>query len=499
MQLNHWAYRLADKIEERKPEGTITITSGITTSGPAHLGTLVEALFPNTIAKALRERGREVRFVFIADILDAFDGIPKGLEEFEEMLTPHLGKPLRDVPDPYSCHASYGEHFLQEALDIFKKFNIEPDVVRAYEIYDKGAFDDDTLLYLSKIEEVKKILEEVSGRQLKKTWNPIMPICQKCGKIATTVVRSFDLEGNYTYSCDADVGYTKGCGYEGSSNIKDHHYKLQWRLHWPSWQKYFESDVEGGGVDHFTKGGSWDTAVAIHKKIFHREPPIGYKYGFLMEKGKKMSKSKGVMLTLKDFIALIPASVIAYHLLKYDLEENIDFTAEKENVLRMIYDYEQTSALIGKEELSRAEQKKLAAYKLAGEKQWEGNFADYLLYYSVYRDWSKVKEHLGKSDEFVQSYIEEWFKREFVPDDYDFTYRPEKAEGDTREFISSLNKSMDALAIHNAVYDFAQKKSLNSKDMFKSIYQVLIGKEKGPRLGKLIYALGIDRIKEDVL
>ncbi|MEM4295454.1 MAG: lysine--tRNA ligase [Candidatus Anstonellales archaeon] len=496
---NHWAYKIAEKIMREKPDGKIVITSGITTSGPAHLGTVIEGLMPNTIKKVLLEYKRDVDFYFIADIMDAFDSVPRDLMQFKEFLEPHLGKPLAFVPDPFSCHDSYAEHFLQEALYVFNAFGINPIVKRAHELYKQGAFEKQTIILINNFERVKEIVEKTSGRTLGKDWHVIMPVCEKCGKIATTTITKWDKEGNYEYICNKDVGYTKGCNYEGKSNIKYGNYKLQWRLHWPSWHYYFNTTAEGGGLDHFTKGGSWDTAKEIHKEIFKRKEPIGYRWGFILEHGRKMSKSKGVILSALELIKLLPPKIIAYHILKYDLEENMNFNPEKESILNIIEDYENASQITDRS--TRALEKKAAAYYLSnlGFKDWQGNFRDYLLYYSIYRDWDKVKIHLPYDADKIKGYISYWFDKDFVPEDYNFSYKPEKAKGNVRVFIESLKNDMDALAIHNAVYDFCKMHNINASEFFAEIYKTLIGKNKGPRLGKLIYALGVDRVKRDVL
>ena len=501
----HWAERIADEIIKSRKEPYV-ITGGMTTSGPAHLGTVCEFLFPNAIAKVLKKRGKEVKFYFVADIMDAFDSIPKSVERYREMLEEHLGKPLYTVPDPFGCHESFGDHYLSEAIGIMKAMGVETEIVKAQELYFSGAFDKYALIFIKNIDKVKEILEKVSKRQLKKTWNPIMPICEKCGKISTTKVINYEIEGDdviYEYECSNDVGYVKGCGFKGKSSIKKHKYKLQWRLHWPSWWHYFKSSAEGGGVDHFTKGGSRDTGVVIFKSFFKSEPPIGFKYGFVLLKGKKFSKSKGTGMSVKEMIELIPAKVVAYHLLKFDLEENIDFNPTKENILHLIEDYEKTSEIKKEmDEMSRAERKKWIAYELAGKREWRGSFREVLMYYQIYKDVSKIKLHLDideKSLRFILPYIKKWIEKEFVPDDYNFSYNPRKAEGSVKEFLSSLKDSMSALDIHNFVYEFSRAKGIEPREMFKAIYKTLIGKDRGPRLGKLIYALGVERVKKDCL
>ncbi len=502
--ISHWSERIAKEVVEKKQKPYV-ISSGMTTSGPTHIGTVCEFLFPYAIKKKIEEAtGEEVKFYFVADIRDAFDSIPAELEEYKKELEPHLGKPLHDVPFPGE-ERSYGEHYLEEALKIMDKIvgleNVK--IIKANEFYENGWFDYYAKLFIENEEKVREIIEKSSGRQLSKKWSPIMPICENCGKIATTRVLKIDKENwEYEYVCDVDAKYTKGCGYKGRAKLEDHKYKLQWRLHWPAWQDYFKTSIEGGGVDHFTKGGSRDTLVMIFKELFNKEPSVGYKYGFVLIGGKKYSKSKGRGMPVREMIKLIPPKALAYHLLKFDLQENIDFIPEKENVLRLINDYEAASELGNKKELSKAEKKKLVAYNLVKGKTWKGNFRDYLLYYQIYKDWEKVKMHLeidGGDIEDVKPFIEEWIKKDFVPEEYNFSYNPKKAEGISRELLcENLKESMDALEIHNAVYEFAKEKGISAKELFKECYKTLIGKERGPRLGKLIYALGVEKVKKDV-
>ena len=510
----HWSKRLAKEVLERKGRREeYVITSGMTTSGPTHLGTVCEFLFPYAIKKASenllkqRKEKAKVRHIFIFDIMDAFDSIPEPLKEHEEKLKPHLGKPLYTFNFPGE-EISYGEYFMREVEEVMEKMGIKEEIerVKINELYKKGAFDKYAKLYLDNLEKVREIVEKTSKRQLKKDWYPIFAICKNCGRISTTRITKIEKVGEdyqYEYVCDKDVGYTKGCGYKGKDKLSSHNYKLQWRLHWPAWQDYFNTAIEGGGVDHFTKGGSWDTARAIHKEIFKKDPPIGYKFGFILIEGKKYSKSKGRGMSVKEMIKLIPPKALAYHLLKFDLQENIDFNPTKENVLKLINDYEYAHSLFtGEEEIKgKADVKKKEAYAIVKGKDWKGNFRDYLLYYQIYKDWKKVGMHLGVKEEEIEKikpYIEEWVKRGFIPETYDFSYNPKKASGIIREFFCSLREGMSSLEIHNFVYEFAKEKGVSGKQIFEGCYETLIGKKRGPRLGRLIFALGVDKVKKDV-
>ncbi|NPA22041.1 MAG: lysine--tRNA ligase [Candidatus Micrarchaeota archaeon] len=482
----HWSERLADEVKKR--ERPWVFTSGVTPSGPVHLGTVCEFLYQEAI---YRQVGGD-QFYFIGDVMDALDSVTAELQEYKDELEKHMGKPLFLVPNPKNPKETYADLYLNEIKEMVKAFGAHAKVIPVKDLYDQGLFDPYAKLYWKEIEKVKEIIERTSGRQLPKHWNPVMPICEKCERIDKTKVLSFDAEtGDYQYKCEA-------CGHEGKGNLSQHRYKLQWRLHWPTWHAVLGTTIEGGGVDHFTRGGSWDTAKAIHKEILKREPPIGYRFGFLLLGGKKYSKSKGIGMYVKEMIRLLPPPVIAYHLIKYDLEENIDFALTPQNILNITDDYEQAAKLTKEEaEGSRALRKKYVSFKLFG-KRFKASFREMLLYYTIYRDWEKVGKHISYDEELVP-YIEEWVRRGFVPQDYDFSYRPKKAEGIVKEFIERLQEGMDALDIHNFVYEFAQEKGIQAKDLFKALYETLIGKPRGPRLGKLIYAIGVNKVKEDTL
>lgn len=497
----HWSEQLAERVIAEKKEPYV-VSSGMTTSGPAHFGTVCEFLFPYVISKTIEAKGKKVKFYLVGDILDAFDKIPLPMEKYSEQLKPHMGKPLCDVPDPTGTSKSFGDHFLDEVRELMKKLGVTCNVLRANDMYAEGKFDDWARFYLKNEEQAKEIIERTSGRQLPKDFSVIMPICEKCGKIATTHVTGNDGE-TYEYSCDKDAKYTKGCGHHGKNKISDHRYKILWRLHWPAWKQILGTSIEGAGVDHHTKGGSEDTCNAITHELMKKEYHIPYRYGFILLEGKKYSKSKGLGLGVTELVTLIPPEILKYLLLRPDLEENIDINPTSENLLKAYEEFQQAGELAkgDVDKLDRSERKKAIAFKLSTDKQrWTTPFLDVLLYYQIYQNWDEVGKMLNDRDSvnYLRQYVEEWVKRDFMPDDYNFKYQPKKAEGAVKKFAEQLDPAMDALAIHNAVFEFAKSNGIEPKEMFKQLYIALIGKEKGPRIGKLIFALGIDRIKKDL-
>lgn len=501
MEVKHWVEVIAERAIKEKT-APYTIASGMTTSGPTHLGTLCEFLFPHAIYEYLRERGYESRFIFIADILDAFDSIPVQLKEFK-FLNEELGKPLCRVPDPFECCPSYGDHFLNQVKEIMRRFRVSCEVIPVNELYAKGLYDDYARLFFGRLPEVRHLIEEVSMRTLPKDWMDIvLPICEACGKIASTTVKVFE-QDTIVYSCDKDVKYARGCGHYGETRIQDHQYKLFWRLDWPTRQDFLNVSMEGAGVDHHTRGGSWDTAVAIHERIFRKKPPIGFKYGFLLFRGKKYSKSKGLGLGVQELLDLVPPELLKYFLFKPDVAENKEFDPSGHKLIKLYDDFSLVASLSEKKELSRAEQKLVLAYRLAGKKKWKAEFTDVLTNYQILRDWELVAKKLGDWEgvQCLKPYIENWIEYGYVPKEFVFEYAPTRIEENEREiamFAKELNESMSAADVHELVYSIASRSQVEPSKLFESLYRTLIGKSYGPRFGKLIVAIGIGKVKESL-
>ena len=63
----HWADVIAEKLEKSGPH---TIATGITPSGPVHIGNMREVMTAEAVYRALLDRGVEARLIYIADTYD---------------------------------------------------------------------------------------------------------------------------------------------------------------------------------------------------------------------------------------------------------------------------------------------------------------------------------------------------------------------------------------------------------------------------------------------
>ena len=86
----------------------ITCASGASPSGPVHLGNLREFLTVHFVAEEIQRRGIAARHLHSWDDYDRFRKVPAGIDP---SWSEHIGRPLSAVPDPWSCHESWAEHY----------------------------------------------------------------------------------------------------------------------------------------------------------------------------------------------------------------------------------------------------------------------------------------------------------------------------------------------------------------------------------------------------
>ena len=115
-------------------------------------------------------------------------------------------------------------------------------------------------------------------------------------------------------------------------------------------------------------------------------------------------------------------------------------------------------------------------------------------------------EHLKQRAEHAKYWLDN-----FAPDMVKFEVKkkiPElKLTDEQKKFLSTLlinisKESWDAENIHNAIYESSEKEKIPIKTSFNTIYQIILGQEKGPRAGFFLSNLDkefvLKRFKEAV-
>src|SRR5499426_1299103 len=124
-QSNAWPFEEARKIVARlnkTPKDVAIFETGYGPSGLPHIGTFGEVARTSWVRNAFTEiTGLPSRLIAFSDDMDGLRKVPDNVPN-RDLLTPHLGKPLTRIPDPFGSHESFGAHNnarLRSFLDSF--------------------------------------------------------------------------------------------------------------------------------------------------------------------------------------------------------------------------------------------------------------------------------------------------------------------------------------------------------------------------------------------
>ncbi len=489
-----WLNDIVDEAVRRRPEGEIIVSSGVSPSGVYHLGTLREVMTAEAIAAELIRRGRKARHLHIVDDLDVLRKVPAGISaDFEKQ----LGKPLCDVPSPDGKAASYADYFLNDLVLAAKELKLKMVIVRSHEKYRAGFFVPAIEKTLESLDQIKKILIQVSGRSLDEQWSPVQVI--EDGYLKTRQFVSLDkaaqtLEYQDNEGKKNSIGYAKG------------DVKLNWRIDWPARWWLLKVDVEPFGRDHATKGGSYDTGAAIARKVFGIEPPLPLPYAFINRTGetKKMSKSAGDTITAAELMKILPPEAVWYFLLRYAPDKQLFFDSGP-TLIRL---FDEFAELLSKPKKTADDEQliELCTGSVAKLTISTIPFSHLVAsYQAALKDPELTLEIIGRSEYSSAAKEEaETIKRElkFI-DRWLEAYAPTEAKFELSEAVDSgaftdvqkdyLNKLADKITtapktadgewFHKAIYGLAEEVGVVPKDLFMALYKALIGQSSGPRAG----------------
>ena len=499
-----WLNTIVDELIARHGDKEIVVSSGVSPSGTYHLGTLREVLTAEVIARELRRRGHTARHLHIADDLDVFRKVPANIDLSYEQ---YLGQPLCDVPSPDGVAGkSYADYFLQDLVDAAKKMDLSVEIIRAHERYRAGFYVPAIEKTLVSIAEIRQILEDVSGRKLDPNWTPIQII--ENGRVKNRQFDTIDTEHK-------TLGYKTQDGNEGTASYANGDVALSWRVDWPARWWLLGVDAEPFGRDHATKGGSYDTGKEIARKVFGIEPPLPVPYGFINRVGdtKKMSKSAGNVVTAKQLLDMMPAELVWFFILRSAPEKQLYFD-EGETLLRL---FDEFAALLENSNREAWEQQLLDLCLYGVEQQTISNvpFSHLVAsYQAALRDPAatleiiKRTEHAAIAEQQATTIerelrlIDNWLTTS-APESLVFSLRknvdmseftPGELEyfGMLAESIASAPDDADGAWFHTAIYDLKEQVAIPPKELFGSLYRLLIGKNSGPRAGWFLSLLPRD-------
>ena len=312
----HWADHTAQTLRARGESQVIA--SGITPSGEFHVGHLREILTAEMIHRACLDAGMDSRYIFIVDSMDPLRRVYDFLSPSYEQ---YIGHPLAYIPapgpdgEPDQDGGSYADHFLAPFLAALKQIGVEPEVVMNHETYESGAFADKTHSAIEQRDEIRRVIEEVSGREVPEDWFPYNPLGSD-GSIDGVSVTGYE---------HPHVHWVDSHGVEGMSDIRTAQGKLPWRIDWAAKWGIHGITCEPAGKDHGAAGGSYDTGIPICEML-GSEPPHKMVYEWIQLKGMgPMSSSKGLTVGPMDALALVPPEIMRYVIARSKVGRHIDF------------------------------------------------------------------------------------------------------------------------------------------------------------------------------
>ncbi len=528
-----WADAAADAVLAEDPDEPIVIKGGVSPSGVPHIGHFNEILRGYFVAEALRNRGHEVRQVFTADDRDALRAVPRtlagldgnivGLGEVDAAaLGRNLGVPYTDIPDPFGCCDSYGEHFTTLLARHAEALDIPVEFVSNTDLYADGEFEAVTRRILDRVDLAREVLGEYQEK-VDEDYVPFVPQCEECG-ILTEGVTDVDLAaGTVSYVCaDREAGEDtiEGCGHEGTATLREG--KLPWRFEWPAQWAVLEVDFEPFGKDHAE--GSWPSGVAIAERVLGEQPPVGMVYEWFTLNGDALSSSAGNVVTVDEVLDILEPEVFRYFFAKEPLKQR-DFSVE--SVDQLVDEFDRLERVYFGEVDADEREREFAerAYPALVEDPDPDRVRIPYTFAAVLgmTDDPELREEIARREGHIPEGAPEWaveaalarverarewarrtgnafdyeLKREELPA-VDFDERTERALDDLAEFVAAGH---DGEAIQGEIYETAKRHDIPVGDFFAAGYRLFFDDEEGPKLGPFLAELDrefvVDRLRRE--
>jgi len=509
--LYHWADQVAQRIvAERKNQKLYTLAAGITPSGIVHIGNFRETITVELVERALKSLGKKTRLIYSWDDYDVFRKVPKNLPK-QSVLKKYLRYPITEVPDTLGCHESYAEHFEKLVEDILPEVGVNPEFLYQSKKYQKCEYADEMKFALNNAKKIAKLLNEYRKEPLPKEWLPIRGYCPKC---KTDEVNFSDYDSKYNIKITCKCSYSEIIDFRKQGVVK-----LPWRVDWPVRQNYEKVDFEPAGKEHYAQpGGSRITSNKLFEKLYNKPHPMDLKYDFITIKGQggKMSSSLGNVIDLKDALEIYEPEIIRWFFAS--TRPNAEFAIAFDlDVIKVYADFDKCERIFYGEEKVKEKQfeKQKRIYELSAVDkplkkipiqpsfrhltmilQINGLDIDKVVKaYDVKgkEDKEKVKKRATCAKNWIEKYAPEEFKFE-VKEKNDV-----KLKGNKKKLFLEIAKKLEEKdwtdkELHEEFYVLIKNYDIDNQEFFKTAYNIIVGKDKGPQLANFILIIGKEKI-----
>ncbi len=483
MEKFFWADQIADEIIKRKKKEYVC-ASGITPSGTIHIGNFREVITTDLVVRALRDKGKKVRFIYSWDDYDRFrkvpSNVPKGFEEY-------IGMPVSEVPSPFG-KGSYAEYFEKHFEKSLEKVRIKPEFIRQNLMHKKCKYVKLIKTALDNISKIKKILNKYRKEPLAKDWYPFEVYCERCKKDSTKITKVEEYFIEYECKC----GFKHKFDYRKKGIVK-----LKWRVDWPARWSYEKVDFEPGGIDHSVYGGSYMTSKDV-VKIFNYDTPIYQFYEWVRIKGGiEFASSSGNVITLAEMEEIYEPEIIRYIFVSTRPNKGFQISFDAD-VIKIYDEYDMLEEKYYDKTATPQERRiyELSQIKLMKTRSGKIGFRHLITFVQV----GKTKE-LNEKSKVRAEKVRNWLEK-YAPGDFKFEVQEKvsfKLDKKQKQALKALKESLAVKdftedELFDEFYNICEAVGLENKEFFEGAYMTIIDKGRGPRLASLILAIGKDKI-----
>jgi len=512
-----WLDKVAKDTIDREKElgrnlGILRVESGLGASGLPHIGSVGDAIRSYGVKLALESAGFKSELIAYSDDFDGLRKVPAG---FPAWLKDYIAQPVSRIPDPFECHGSYADHvgfLLKGSLD---RLGIKYTFQSGAEAYREGLLDEQIRKILSQSLRIGAKIKELVGQSKYEETLPYTPVCENCKRIYTTQTVSYDeTSGTVHYKCvGTKLGdkLLEGCGHEDDVKVTAGNGKLMWKVEfaarWAALDIRFEA--YGKELTDSVKINDW-----VAEEVLGYPPPFHARYELFQDKsGKKMSKSTGNLVTPDEWMQFASPESLRLLMFKriigarsvslsdipvymedfddletYYFSKNKDPNRMKDARLRGLYEY---SVLLNTPSVSPTH----VPYRLIAQLAAVAP-KDSLSEFVVKRlqSYGMLKEETPDLQKRI-AWASQWVAREgTVTREVVKLKGPEKKA--VAEFADSIRTLSDPDSIQNAAFDALKKNGLKPSQFFPAVYSILLGSDRGPRLGPYIIDAGPSSVSD---
>ena len=492
-----WPFEEARKVAQRlaaSGKDTALFETGYGPSGLPHIGTFGEVARTTWVRNAFTEiTGLRSKLLAFSDDMDGLRKVPDNIPN-KDLLTPHLGKPLTQIPDPFGTHDSFGAHNNARLRVFLDSFGFEYEFASSTEYYKAGRFDAALVRVLECYDAVMAATLPTLRAERQATYSPILPIHPHTGIVMQVPMQHIDpAAGTVTWRDP-----TTGESFETS--VKGGACKLQWKADWA--MRWFALSV-----DYEMSGKDLADSVKLSSRICRilgGQPPEGMTYElFLDQHGQKISKSRGNGLSVDEWLTYAPAESLSQFMYnKPHSAKRLYFDV----IPRAVDEYIGNLDKLGAQSEPGNPAWHIHGGRLPNRAGSPVSFAMLLNLASVLNAdspeilWGFIRRYVAGASPETQPFLDRLvnhalaYYRDFVRPAKRYRQPDTMERAALEDLAATLAGLPDATAetIQNAVFAVGKRHPFpDLRSWFGCLYQVLLGQPEGPRFGGFVALYGI--------